>query len=59
MSSTIGTEPAANLMAESGSIAARLTFWYALLSFVVITSAGSVLVGRWRNACARKTTSCW
>ena len=33
----------AGLMGESGSITARLTFWYALLSVVLIASAGSVL----------------
>ena len=42
MSSKNGTEPA-GLMGESGSITARLTFWYALLSVVLIASAGSVL----------------
>lgn len=43
MSSKKGTEPATSLMGESGSIAARLTLWYALLSVVLIASAGSVL----------------
>lgn len=43
MSSKNGTEFAAGLMGKSGSIAARLTFWYALLSVVLITSAGGVL----------------
>ena len=42
MSSKNGTEPA-GLMEKSGSITARLTFWYALLSVVLIASAGSVL----------------
>lgn len=42
MSSKNGTEPA-RLMGESGSITARLTFWYALLSVVLIASTGSVL----------------
>lgn len=42
MSSKSGTEPA-GLMGEPRSIAARLTFWYALLSAVLIASAGSVL----------------
>ncbi|MDA8259007.1 MAG: heavy metal sensor histidine kinase [Betaproteobacteria bacterium] len=42
MSSKNGTEPV-GLMGEPGSIAARLTFWYALLSVVLIASAGSVL----------------
>ncbi len=42
MSSKNGTEPA-GLMGKSGSIIARLTFWYALLSVVLIASAGSVL----------------
>ena len=43
MSSKNGTEPAASLTGESGSIAARLTIWYALLSVVLIASAGSAL----------------
>lgn len=42
MFSKNGTD-SAGLMGESGSIAARLTFWYALLSVVLIASAGSVL----------------
>ena len=42
MSSKNGTEPA-GLMGEPGSIAVRLTIWYALLSVVLIASAGSVL----------------
>jgi len=42
MSSKNGTE-SAGLMGEPGSIAARLTFWYALLSVVLIASAGSIL----------------
>lgn len=42
MSSKNGTKPA-GLMGAAGSIAARLTFWYALLSVVLIASAGSVL----------------
>lgn len=41
MFSKNGTEPA-GLMGEPRSIAARLTFWYALLSVVLIASAGSV-----------------
>ncbi|MFH1818943.1 MAG: heavy metal sensor histidine kinase [Pseudomonadota bacterium] len=40
MSSKNGTKPAA---AGADSIAARLTFWYALLSVVLIASAGSML----------------
>lgn len=43
MSSKNGTEFAASFMGKSKSIAARLTFWYALLSVVLITSAGGVL----------------
>lgn len=43
MSSKNGTESAAMLMGTSGSIAVRLTFWYALLSVVLIASAGGVL----------------
>ena len=42
MFSKNGTK-SASLMGEPGSIAARLTFWYALLSVVLIASAGSVL----------------
>jgi len=35
-----GIEP---MTADTGSIAARLTFWYALLSVIVIAAAGSGL----------------
>ncbi len=42
MSSKTGAEPA-GLKRAPGSIAARLTLWYAALSVVLIASAGSVL----------------